>query len=323
MQRRVLAWSAWLVLAPAWATSPLSDGEAQQLLKRYVNAARQQSYSGAYLHQAGGTVESYRLTHSHDGNTAREKRESLDGVRWELIRHGHELIAYGADAQALLEAKLGAQRLFPELLPDNPAELTTVYAMRQLEHDRVASYDCSWIALEPRDNARYAYHFCIEDKTSLPIKISVVNGRRDVVEQFAFTQLTLGPVRDKQAFRPSFEQQHTISPERPPVHLEDGRADRPDIKVIPAGFRLMRDVRRTIAGRHQPVRHLVYSDGLARFSIFIEPGASNARSRVAGYFVRGALRAYSRPVGDTLITVVGDLPEASIQTIANSVQLKP
>ena len=57
MQRRVFVWSAWLVLAPAWAASPLSDGEAQQLLKRYVNAARQQSYSGAYLHQAGGTVE--------------------------------------------------------------------------------------------------------------------------------------------------------------------------------------------------------------------------------------------------------------------------
>src|SRR5574343_411799 len=92
---------------------------------------------------------------------AREKRESLDGVRWELVRQGNELTAYGPDAHALAEAKLATQRLFPELLPDSPAELTTGYSVRQLEQDRVAGYDCHWTALEPRDNARYAYHFCI------------------------------------------------------------------------------------------------------------------------------------------------------------------
>lgn len=67
----------------------------------------------------------------------------------------------------------------------------------------------------------------------------------------------------------------------------------------------------------------MYSDGLASFSVFIEPGVAANRSRLAGYFARGALRAYSRPVGDTLVTVVGDLPDATIQSIANSVQLKP
>lgn len=321
MHRQVLAWTAWLAMTPAWAGPILPDGEAQQLLKRYVGAVRQQSYAGVYLHQVGGTVESYRLAHSHEGGVAREKRESLDGVRWELIRQGNELTAYGADTHALAEAKLSTQRMFPELLPDNPAELTTVYSVRQLEHDRVAGYDCNWTVLEPRDNARYAYHFCIEDKTSLPLRISVINGRREVIEQFTFSQLSIGPVRDKNAFRPTFDQQHPIMPAG--GNLEDGRADRPEIKVTPAGFRLLRDVRRTMSGRSQSVRHLVYSDGLASFSVFIEPGVAANRSRLAGYFARGALRAYSRPVGDTLVTVVGDLPDATIQSIANSVQLKP
>lgn len=323
MHRQVLAWTACLAMVPAWAGPVLSDAEAQQLLKRYVSAARQQSYVGVYLHQVGGSVESYRLAHSHEGGISREKRESLDGVRWELIRQGNELVAYGPDAHALAEAKLVTQRMFPELLPDNPAELTTVYSVRQLERDRVAGYDCGWTVLEPRDNARYAYHFCIEDKTSLPLKISMVNTRRDVIEQFAFSQLHIGPVRDRLAFRPSasFEQQYPIHPSS--NSLDEGRADRPEIRVMPAGFRLLRDARRPMTGRAQPVRQLVYSDGLASFSVFIEPGVAASRSRLAGYFARGALRAYSRPVGDVLVTVVGDLPDATIQAIASSVQLKP
>ena len=97
MHRQVLAWTAWLAMTPAWAGPILPDGEAQQLLKRYVGAVRQQSYAGVYLHQVGGTVESYRLAHSHEGGVAREKRESLDGVRWELVRVERRFQWYGRD----------------------------------------------------------------------------------------------------------------------------------------------------------------------------------------------------------------------------------
>ena len=65
-------------------------------IKRYVGAVRQQSYAGVYLHPSrrhGGILTGWRTaTKAVSG----EKRESLDGVRWELVRQGNELTAYMA-----------------------------------------------------------------------------------------------------------------------------------------------------------------------------------------------------------------------------------
>ena len=63
-----------------------------------------------------------------------------------------------------------------------------------------------------------------------------------------------------------------------------------------------------------PVQHLVFSDGFASVSVFIEPGSRNApapaeasRMGAASTFVRGYM-----------ITAVGEVPPTTVRDIATS-----
>jgi sigma-E factor negative regulatory protein RseB len=73
-----------------------------------------------------------------------------------------------------------------------------------------------------------------------------------------------------------------------------------------------------IAGSSAPVQHLVYSDGLASVSVFIEP--RNAQTQgMSGLAKVGAAFAYSRDLDGHQLTVVGEVPAATVQAIGTGV----
>jgi sigma-E factor negative regulatory protein RseB len=65
---------------------------------------------------------------------------------------------------------------------------------------------------------------------------------------------------------------------------------------------------------------LVFSDGLAAISVFIEPGS---RSRTEGSMQQGAVNIIGKRQGDFWLTIVGEVPEAAIKQVANSIEFKP
>jgi sigma-E factor negative regulatory protein RseB len=68
---------------------------------------------------------------------------------------------------------------------------------------------------------------------------------------------------------------------------------------------------------------MVFSDGLAAVSVFIEP--LDARSSAAASFglaSMGALHFYTREVANHKVTVVGEAPAASVQRIADAVEYR-
>jgi sigma-E factor negative regulatory protein RseB len=64
----------------------------------------------------------------------------------------------------------------------------------------------------------------------------------------------------------------------------------------------------------------VYSDGLATFSVFIEPDQGPASSSAAKS--KGPINAYVRRLGDTMITVVGEVPPDTVRDVALSVRAR-
>jgi len=66
------------------------------------------------------------------------------------------------------------------------------------------------------------------------------------------------------------------------------------------------------------VAHLVFSDGLAAVSVFIEPLPAT-RHPVEGLSQQGAVNIYTRPMSDQLVTVLGEAPPVTVRQIANSV----
>jgi hypothetical protein len=77
------------------------------------------------------------------------------------------------------------------------------------------------------------------------------------------------------------------------------------------GFRKVTELQRKLADA-RPVRQVVYSDGLAAVSVFIEP-LQAARDPVrASLSSAGAIHVYTREVANHRVTVVGEAPAALV-----------
>ena len=69
----------------------------------------------------------------------------------------------------------------------------------------------------------------------------------------------------------------------------------------------------------QVFEHLVYSDGLAAVSVYVESADGNAQEQGTGTSRLGTTHAYSRVTDGVRITVVGDVPAITVQSIGNAV----
>ena len=70
------------------------------------------------------------------------------------------------------------------------------------------------------------------------------------------------------------------------------------------------------------VQQVVFSDGLAGLSLFIEP-VSEKRTRREGFISQGATHVMVRRVADFWLTVVGEVPFATIKQFGAAVDYKP
>jgi len=84
------------------------------------------------------------------------------------------------------------------------------------------------------------------------------------------------------------------------------------------GFRKITEVTRRL-GESRPVGQMVYSDGMAAVSVFIEPMAGRSDAVRPGLSSLGAYHIYTREVANHIVTVVGEAPAASVQRMANQV----
>jgi sigma-E factor negative regulatory protein RseB len=64
--------------------------------------------------------------------------------------------------------------------------------------------------------------------------------------------------------------------------------------------------------------HLVYSDGFAAVSVYVESGSSEG-AQDPGLSRHGTTHAFSKTAGGVLITVIGDVPAATVQLIGDAV----
>jgi sigma-E factor negative regulatory protein RseB len=101
------------------------------------------------------------------------------------------------------------------------------------------------------------------------------------------------------------------------------------VRRLPSGFRKIREVRRQVsdssatvpgATTQREVSQIVYSDGLAAISVFIEPGS---QSRTEGFLQQGAMNIMGKRHGDFWLTIVGEVPSTAIRQVANSIEFKP
>ncbi len=302
----------------------VNTGYAQQApegllwLQKIARSARELNYAGTFVYQHGSQVETSRITHFVDTSGEHEKLEALDGSPREIIRNNDQVMCYFPDAKMVKVDKRSASRTFPALLPEQMKSLADNYQIRIGNQNRIAGHDCRVVILEPKDKLRYGHRFCAATDSGLLLKAKMLNERNDVVEQFAFTQLTIGDEIGREMVESRFDAKslgwrfdRTAAPE---ASTDTGWA----VSSSPSGFRKIVEMKRTIPGKPGPVAHLVYSDGLAAVSIFIEPVPPNTQFQ-HGLSQQGAINIYTRRHTDNMVTVLGEAPAETVIQIGNSV----
>jgi len=86
---------------------------------------------------------------------------------------------------------------------------------------------------------------------------------------------------------------------------------------VPPGFQLVGTRQQTVPGVPMPVQHLVFSDGFASVSVFIEPGARNGSAPAEASRV-GSASTFTTHVRGFVVTAVGEVPPTTVRDLATS-----
>jgi sigma-E factor negative regulatory protein RseB len=291
--------------------------EAAAWLARTAAAARQQNYVGTIVYQHGGHVETSRLVHLFEHGEEFEKLVNLEGPAREVIRGNGEVRCYYPDAKVIRVEPRTFRNAFPSLSPQQQAALAEYYDFRVAERGRVAGIETQAWVFEPRDGLRYGHKFWADAASGLLVKARIFDERNETVEQFAFTEISIGGKIDREMVKPTW----SVAPPDWQVRqsgLGEGEAKQTGwiASRVPPGFLKIVDGFRRLHGARR-VAHLVYSDGRVAVSVFIEPvgGAPHP----IGMSRQGGINVYIRQHDDNLVTVLGEVPAATVRQIAHSV----
>jgi sigma-E factor negative regulatory protein RseB len=299
-----------------------------KLLQTTQAAAKKTSYSGTFVYQQGNQIRTSRITHGFDGDVEVEKLEILDAKPREYIRRNGEVSCYLPDSKVIQVEKNLSQEEFPALLSENVNLLPESYYIKKAQMSRVAGVECQVLNLQPKDALRYGFRLCVEKNAGLLLGVQTLNPRNEVIEQIAFTQISLGDV-DKNRLKPSFTNVAQWKTENMTVqsNVNSGWI----VKNLPSGFKKTLETKRLIpisanavgaeqgqTKSHQVVQ-MMFSDGLSTISVFVEPNTGN---RTEGSLQQGAMTIMGKRSGDNWLTIVGEVPNAAIKQVMNSVQFK-
>lgn len=306
------------------AETVLPPADAAALLKKIATAVRKQSYTGMYVYQHDGEVETFRMMHLLEGDNELEKRESLDGPVREFIRSNDQVNCYLPElpTNPVELRRRVSIKLFPALLPDDPAEIVNLYHFKKQDVERVAGIDSSVLVMEPKDALRYGRKLWYDPNSGLLLRIGTYNSKREPVEQFSFIQLNIGGQLDRKSLKPRFANKIPLRP-GDVIAAEGSRPDSGfEIRPLPPGYRLLQEGKRMLGHRNVQVSHLMLGDGMAAVSVFVEPQQSQGKqgSMMVNH---GAINIYTRYTADARITALGDVPEAALMLIGGSVTQKP
>jgi len=315
-----------LLLAAGLGRPVALAAEPAEWLDRMAYAVEFLNYEGTLVHTHGGHASVLRIVHRVEDGVVTERIASLDGAGREIIRDARETTCILPDQEMVMvdqREATGEQQspLRQRVLPY--AGIDSEYYQVIIEGPgRAAGRRAQRLAVVPGDDWRYGYRLWLDHATAMPLKVQVNGIDGEVIEQLLFASIDLPEQIAEERVRArnpteSFTWRHSEAGAAAVQEEELETAWR--ASALPPGFELM-TVRRKLAGATtgEPVEQLVYSDGLATVSVFIDSAMADAPED--GAYQIGAANAYTLRRDGRLITAVGEVPGVTVETIARSVQ---
>lgn len=321
MRRWILILS---MLLPFTVAADEIPSDARDWLQRMVRAVTQLNYEGTFVYDHGGQLEAMRIVHMADGDGEHERMLSLNGAAREILRDDNVLTCILPDSRSVVVEKSRPKRFVPERLLKLDEGVSRLYEFRLQGKDRVAGRTARQVVIQPRDDFRYGYRLWLDEQSGMPLKSDLINAEGRALEQMMFTTLEIRDYIDRQLLVPSITGKgfkwFRPKEEEGPETKKD--AERWSVGALPPGFHMAMRAEHSMPMSRMPVAHLLYTDGLASVSVYIEHRGAVADA-LKGPSRMGAVNAYGLLVAGHQVTVVGEVPRATVEMIAQSLRYSP
>jgi sigma-E factor negative regulatory protein RseB len=303
-------------LSFSWLWAPLGmAADALDLLDRMQSAVYDLDYTGQLVYSKGDELSTYRVTHQ-----AGQDQEIV-------IRLNQGDGERGSPVESFSLSKFGSPHAFG----------TDAYSFDLGGLARVAEHDCQVVVVRPKDKMRYLQRYCIEPKTGMLLKYSLMDREQQVLEQLMFTQLSMdidsslasdealnlassasvsmpmaepSSLSSKAAKANSVPANTTLEVEAE-VASDLNQLDDWRFENLPAGFKVVKVIPQAA---NNNVHQIVLSDGVAAVSVFIA-SATAAKNIDQLSYASGATHILGLELAGHMITFVGEVPESTLQAI--------
>ena len=324
--RRLGDFARGLPLLVFACTASVGATEPKAWLDDMNRAFSELDYDGVFSYYTGGDMAALRVVHMVIDGERRERLSYLNGPHREIIRKGDTAVSILSPDEEFLELA-GTIPSGPVMCAYSGAfdRISNQYDVARSGIGRIAGRAAERISVTPKDGDRYGYRLWLDRENGLMLRSELIGTNGEKLEVFQFTSIAFGRDVNPAALQPSGGASLRS------LQLESAKALRARSPMtplrwhagwVPAGFSLATAEVLQSPARPRPVETVMYSDGLASFSVFVEdrPAAVGLHGAVR----HGATVAVSdqvpAPGGQwALVTLVGEVPEATARRIAASV----
>lgn len=298
-----------LLLALLLALSgPLHAAGAEAWLAKIAPALRDLDYQGTLVYVAGGKVETLRVFHRNDDGRERERLVAISGPPREVVRDGNQVMCIGT-GQAPVAYDLRQAGRWSQALAISEAARSAGYRATLAGEGRVAGQAAQVVEVLAVDRWRYGYRLWLERRSGLPLRVDLLDGQGQAVEQVSFTEVELGRRPADADLQAS---SGAVLKRIEPMASLGRDAPQWQVPTPPAGYEL-----RAARYRADGVQ-LLYSDGLASVSVYIEKAGDGLRG--ASSRQRGAVHARSFWFEGWHVLAIGKVPAATADRFARTVR---
>ncbi|NOR52076.1 MAG: hypothetical protein GQ470_05600 [Gammaproteobacteria bacterium] len=321
------------------------EQDGKHLLFAMSQALHQVNYRGTFTYRRDDQMQGIEITHGVEGAREFERMVSLNGPAREIVRDDEQV-----RCEFQNDALTTEQSIYPRpfVLSDSEQlnNLDQFYQISSEKSGSIAGFGSHKLSLIPKDLYRYGYRFWVSsDKPHLLLRSEMVAGTGEILEQLLFTSLEILNETPKEFEAITARSETSKSVERGP-----SRSHRPmdepeqlcagctvfrermeaqerfqwQVTQLPPGYYQETKRFSNMVGNEksaQRVEHHLFGDGFSSVSLFIELMRGDREQFQPIASQMGAVSLVSYLIDGHKIVVVGEVPLATAELIAHSVEL--
>jgi sigma-E factor negative regulatory protein RseB len=319
MFRAILVVVSYIVCAASYA-----GDDPWFVLQKTAYAARELNYQGIFTYQNGKQARSVQITHVNNDGQEMTRNVVLDngvqaGQPREVYSQGNDIVIFRPQNQKMVIEKRRGQNLFPAMLPPDLQSIKASYTAHIGALEYVAGREAQIIDLIPNDAFRYSYKIWADSEYGLLLKMAMLDSKNQTLEQITFNQLSTLNSQDTNWFQPKIDvsKSYTMEDTTAVNHVNSNWI----LAELPVGYVQVDHRMLVVPGKTTPVDQIIFSDGIASVSLFIEPLTKGMHPKM-GHMLIGSTNICANVIDSYQITVVGEVPEATVMQIAKAVSFK-